>query len=85
MSSNETTPTPPKSSASSSDLFRKPKEERRSALTHEKIADDLAAFQRGGGKIEVLGTTHTLKSMPAPAAPGAAPAGNDTPAAKPAK
>lgn len=54
-------------SSTTFDVFRKPKDERRTALTHEKIADDLMAFQRAGGKIEVLGTTHTLKSIPAPA------------------
>jgi hypothetical protein len=72
--------------SSTSDLFRKPKEERRTALTHEKIADDLAAFQRAGGTIEVLGTTHTLKSIPPPptAAASPAPLREDTPAAKPA-
>ncbi len=51
------------------DAFRKPKEERRSALTHEKIAADLEAFQRAGGKIEVLGNTYTLKSIPPPGTP----------------
>ncbi len=63
---------PQSPTSSTSDLFRKPKEERRTALTHDKIADDLAAFQRAGGTIEVLGTTHTLKSIPPPPAPAAA-------------
>lgn len=53
------------------DIFRKPKEDKRSALTHEKIADDLAAFQRAGGRIEVLGNTQTLKSIRPPEAPAA--------------
>ena len=77
----------PQSPASStSDLFRKPKEERRTALTHDKIADDLAAFQRAGGTIEVLGTTHTLKSIPPPPAPAAAAKDrDDVSASKPAK
>jgi hypothetical protein len=76
----------PQSPASStSDLFRKPKEERRTALTHDKIADDLAAFQRAGGTIEVLGTTHTLKSIPPPPAPVAAASGNQEESAKPRK
>lgn len=76
----------PQSPASStSDLFRKPKEERRTALTHDKIADDLAAFQRAGGTIEVLGTTHTLKSIPPPTAPVAAASGNQEAPAKPRK
>lgn len=51
---------------STGDVFRKPKEDKRAALTSERIADDLAAFQRTGGKIEVLGTTRTLKSIPPP-------------------
>lgn len=29
-------------------------------LTSERISDDLAAFQRAGGRIEVLGTTRVL-------------------------
>ena len=54
------------------DIFRKPKEDKRSALTHERIADDLVAFQRAGGKIEVLGNTQTLKSIRPPETPAAA-------------
>lgn len=30
------------------------------ALTSERISDDLAAFERAGGRIEVLGTTRVL-------------------------
>lgn len=66
------------------DIFRKPKEDKRSALTHEKIADDLVAFQRAGGKIEVLGNTQTLKSIRPPETPAAAASRKDreaTPAA----
>ena len=75
----------PQSPASStSDLFRKPKEERRTALTHDKIADDLAAFQRAGGTMEVLGTTHTLKSIPPPPASVVAASDSEAPA-KPRK
>lgn len=46
-------------------------------LTSEQIADHLAAFQRAGGTVEVLGTTRTLREIgkvpdaapePAPAA-----------------
>ncbi len=44
-------------------LFARTKEERRSALTHEQIENDLDAFARAGGKIEVLGTTFTFKSI----------------------
>lgn len=77
---------PQSPTSSTSDLFRKPKEERRTALTHDKIADDLAAFQRAGGTIEVLGTTHTLKSIPPPPAPAAAAKDrDDVSASKPAK
>ncbi len=77
---------PQSPTSSTSDLFRKPKEERRTALTHDKIADDLAAFQRAGGTIEVLGTTHTLKSIPPPPTHSAAStAPEDLPATKPAK
>lgn len=67
--------TPAPSTAAKSgtgDIFRKPKEDKRSALTHEKIADDLVAFQRAGGKIEVLGNTQTLKSIKPPETPAAA-------------
>lgn len=68
-------PAPAPSTAGKSgtgDIFRKPKEDKRSALTHEKIADDLVAFQRAGGKIEVLGNTQTLKSIKPPETPAAA-------------
>lgn len=70
------------------DIFRKPKEDKRSALTHEKIADDLVAFQRAGGKIEVLGNTQTLKSIKPPETPAAAASRKDReakPAATPAE
>ena len=70
-----TKPAPAPSTAAKSgtgDIFRKPKEDKRSALTHEKIADDLVAFQRAGGKIEVLGNTQTLKSIKPPETPAAA-------------
>lgn len=30
------------------------------ALTSERISDDLAAFERAGGRISVLGTTRVL-------------------------
>ncbi len=69
-------------SSSTVDLFRKPKEDKRSTLTHEKIADDLAAFQRAGGMIEVLGNTHTLKSI---RPPEAHPVSAETTATAPAK
>ena len=65
-------PAPTASKTGTGDIFRKPKEDKRSALTHEKIADDLVAFQRAGGKIEVLGNTQTLKSIKPPETPAAA-------------
>lgn len=78
------TPTPATPTAAKSgtgDIFRKPKEDKRSALTHEKIADDLVAFQRAGGKIEVLGNTQTLKSIKPPETPAAAASRKDREAA----
>ena len=81
-------PTPPAAKSGTGDVFRKPKEDKRSALTHEKIADDLVAFQRAGGKIEVLGNTQTLKSIRPPETPAAAAARTEreaTPAATPAE
>ncbi|AKC87084.1 hypothetical protein [Pseudoxanthomonas suwonensis] len=33
------------------------------ALTSERISDDLAAFERAGGQIEVLGTTRVLQRV----------------------
>jgi hypothetical protein len=32
-------------------------------LTHERISEDLEAFQRNGGKIEKLGNTQVLKKV----------------------
>ena len=44
-------------------------------LTRERIAADLDAFRRAGGKIEVLGVTQALKKItPDEAAPPPAPA-----------
>jgi len=34
-----------------------------SGLTHERIAADLDAFRKSGGKIEVLGVTQALKKI----------------------
>ena len=45
-------------------LFDQRKDDRRKTLTHEQIADDLDAFKRAGGKIEVLGNTQTLRTIP---------------------
>ncbi len=43
---------------------RKPDAPRSSgALTSERISDDLVAFERTGGRIEVLGTTRVLAKV----------------------
>jgi hypothetical protein len=64
-----------------SHLFSARKPNERSPLTHERVAADIEAFRKGGGKIEVLGVTRTLlrvgvepgDSAPAmPAKPGPA-------------
>lgn len=59
----------------SANVFRGNKPDARN-LTSEQIADHLAAFQRSGGKVEVLGITRTLKHVlpVAEAVPAAAPA-----------
>ncbi|NYZ63288.1 hypothetical protein [Luteimonas deserti] len=51
--------------------------ERASAMTSERIAEDMARFRTSGGQVEVLGTTRTLTRLdetapraPAPAGPG---------------
>jgi hypothetical protein len=44
------------------------------ALTHERLAADLEAFHRAGGKIEVLGITRVPSASEKDAAPPAAPA-----------
>lgn len=67
---NPTDPVPTRSSAGTA--FPKSREDRRSALTHDQIAADLADFQRAGGRIEVLGTTNRLKSIGKDAATPAA-------------
>jgi hypothetical protein len=46
-------------------------------VTHESIAEDLAAFKRGGGQIERLGITQTLKHIGVASAP--AHSGGDKP------
>lgn len=44
-------------------LFPRAREQRRDALTHEQIEEDLAAFERAGGRIQVLGNTLTFKHL----------------------
>lgn len=44
-------------------------------MTHERIAADLDAFRKAGGRIEVLGTTRVLTKIDQPApAPTSSPA-----------
>ena len=48
------------------------------SMTHERIAADLDAFRKSGGRIEVLGVTRTLQRIDpaletAPAKPAPAP------------
>lgn len=51
---------PKQASSQTGHLFasRKPKE--RTDVTHERISEDLEAFRKAGGKIEVLGVTRSL-------------------------
>ncbi|QIL19244.1 hypothetical protein [Thermomonas sp. HDW16] len=58
-------------------LFASRKPVDRNALTHERIASDLEAFRKAGGKIEVLGVTRTLKKI--------GPDADDAPPPAPAK
>ncbi len=61
-----------------SHLFGPRKPAERNAITHERLAADLEAFRKAGGRIEVLGVTRALKKIdpeaeatpqPAPAKP----------------
>jgi hypothetical protein len=53
-------------------------EKRRDALTHDQIAEDLAAFEQSGGKIEKLGNTPLRRGIaPTPAPASATPADDD--------
>jgi ribosomal 50S subunit-associated protein YjgA (DUF615 family) len=65
-------------------LFEQRKEDKRKTLTHEQIANDLAAFKRLGGKIEVLGNTAMLRTIPISATQGAVAPTPPKAAAKPA-
>ena len=58
-----------------SSLFTRKETSSNRGMTSERIAADLAEFQRTGGKVEVLGVTHVLKHLDdAPSAPGSVPA-----------
>lgn len=53
-------------------------EKRRDALTHDQIAEDLAAFEQSGGKIEKLGNTPLRRGIaPAQALASSPPADGD--------
>ena len=43
-----------------SHLFPTRKANERSLVTHERVAADIEAFRKAGGKIEVLGVTRSL-------------------------
>lgn len=65
------TPIPP---SGTSRLFSGSKSsDRGTEMTRERIASDLAAFQKAGGRIEVLGNTRVLKPSEAIAAATAEP------------
>ena len=44
-------------------LFTRKQTSSTSQVTRERIAEDIDAFRKAGGKIEVLGVTHTLKKL----------------------
>jgi len=58
-----------------SHLFSSRKPNERAPVTHERIAADIEAFRKAGGKIEVLGVTRSLLRVgvepgdPAPSMP----------------
>ena len=73
---------PPSATASASvppsktsHLFPTRKANERSLVTHERVAADIEAFRKAGGKIEVLGVTRSLLRVgvepgdPAPSLP----------------
>ncbi len=59
-------PAPPAAQAktTSRSPFVSTAEKRREALTHDQIAEDLAAFEQSGGKIEKLGNTPLRRAIP---------------------
>jgi hypothetical protein len=57
-----------------SHLFTSRKPNERAPATHERIAEDIEAFRKAGGKIEVLGVTRSLLRIDAaPDAPAPSP------------
>lgn len=57
-----TTP-PPIAPSKTSHLFSARKAGDRAPMTHETIAEDMKAFRKAGGRIEVLGTTRALRRI----------------------
>jgi hypothetical protein len=51
-----------KSGRDTQNLFTR-KHSSNGGVTSERIEADLAAFREAGGKVEVLGVTHTLKKL----------------------
>ncbi|MBD8524632.1 hypothetical protein [Pseudomarimonas arenosa] len=75
------TATPSTSASASANKWPARKSSDRGAtLTHERLDEQLEAFRKAGGKIEVLGTTRSLRNIdvpqdqPAANAPAATPA-----------
>lgn len=66
-------PAPPAASAKtgSRSPFVSNADKRRDALTHDQIAEDLAAFEQSGGKIEKLGNTPLRRAIPLASSPPA--------------
>lgn len=58
--------TPPGKSSTAS-AFAKPGQDK--ALTHERLADDMEAFRKAGGKVEVLGHTPLRRNGETPVTP----------------
>lgn len=46
----------------------------------DRISEDIADFERNGGRVEKLGTTRVLQKVDAPDTPGVAPAAKPAPA-----
>lgn len=62
-----------KPSATTKHLFQKKSDPGRN-MTSERIAEDLKAFRKAGGRIEVLGATRVLTRIDGDGPPAAAPA-----------
>lgn len=52
---------------STASVFTKPGNDK--SLTHERLADDIEAFRRAGGKVEVLGHTPLRRKGETPVTP----------------